>query len=76
MNADKRYYTVHSNKRKELVYVETDVIGKNISTKAVGSSARHDITDEYKFKEGTTSERAALLCKKIFFIYYRYFMSQ
>ena len=28
-------------------------IGTNISTKAVGSKEREDITDQYKYKEGT-----------------------
>lgn len=69
MNADIRYYTVHSNKHTELSDVETNEVGKNISTKAVGSSERHDITDEYKFKEGTTTERAALLCEEIIVIF-------
>jgi transglutaminase 1 len=31
---------------------ETNVIGMKISTKAVGSNARHDITHEYKHPEG------------------------
>lgn len=34
-----------------------DVIGRNISTKAVGSFMRHDITDQYKHPEGSEEER-------------------
>ncbi|XP_063816474.1 protein-glutamine gamma-glutamyltransferase 5-like [Pseudophryne corroboree] len=39
---------------------ETDTlsIGKNISTKAVGSNSREDITDQYKYAEGSAQERA------------------
>ncbi len=36
----------------EVLYKETDVIGKKISTKSVGWNRRNDITDEYKYKEG------------------------
>mgnify|MGYP001793593238 CR=1 FL=1 len=43
-------------------------IGKNISTKSVGKNRdrstqaddREDITDQYKYKEGTAAERAAV----------------
>jgi len=31
---------------------ETRYVGKNISTKAVGSDEREDVTDQYKFSEG------------------------
>ncbi|XP_063969739.1 protein-glutamine gamma-glutamyltransferase 4-like [Lytechinus pictus] len=36
-------------------------VGKNISTKAVGSDARNDVTSEYKFPEGSAEERAAVM---------------
>ena len=39
-------------------------IGKSISTKAVGSSDRQDITHEYKFPEGFTVHNA-LHCNSI-----------
>ena len=48
-----------------LAQVDTASVGKNISTKAIGSSNRHDITDLYKFPEGSSAERAALLGKKL-----------
>ena len=35
-------------------------VGKNISTKAVGSTDREDITSQYKYPEGSPEERAAL----------------
>jgi annulin len=46
-----------------------------MSTKAVGSSDRIDVTSEYKFKESTPEEREVMLkalktCKNIFSRYY------
>ena len=61
VNADVRYYTVNSDNSLTLSDVDTSHVGKNISTKAIGSSDRHDVTNVYKFKEGSTAERAALL---------------
>ncbi|XP_042521836.1 protein-glutamine gamma-glutamyltransferase 4 [Dipodomys spectabilis] len=43
-----------------LIAVETDSIGKNISTKAVGQDRRHDITYQYKYPEGSAEEREAM----------------
>ena len=61
MNADVRYYTVHEDGTQTLTRVNTSHVGKKISTKAVGSSLREDITLDYKFPERSLSERAALL---------------
>ena len=61
VNADIRYYTVHEDGSTTLARVNTTHVGKNISTKAVGSSDVNHITGEYKFREGSTSERAAML---------------
>lgn len=36
-------------------------VGKNISTKSVGSSYREDITDLYKYQESSQEERAVML---------------
>ena len=63
VNADIRYYTPHEDDTLELTRVVTTHVGKNISTKAIESDAREDITLQYKFAEGSTSERAALLGK-------------
>ncbi|XP_072259862.1 protein-glutamine gamma-glutamyltransferase 6-like [Pyxicephalus adspersus] len=43
----------------ERIKTNTSSIGKCISTKAVGSGARIDITSSYKNKEGTPEEREA-----------------
>ncbi|GAB1286892.1 Protein-glutamine gamma-glutamyltransferase E [Apodemus speciosus] len=37
--------------------VDTHSIGKYISTKAVGSNSRLDVTDKYKYPEGSNEER-------------------
>lgn len=39
------------------VWVEESDVGFSISTKAVGSSDREDVTNHYKYKEGTEMER-------------------
>ena len=36
----------------EVLRVQKNVVGQNISTKAVGRDAREDITRNYKFPEG------------------------
>ena len=36
----------------EVIYREHSAIGQHISTKAVGSSDREDVTGHYKFPEG------------------------
>ena len=61
VNADIRYYTVHADRTKTLTRVNTTHVGQNISTKAVGSRQVNIITWDYKFREGSSSERAALL---------------
>ena len=44
-------------------HTHTHKVGKSISTKAVGTKKREDITNRYKYKEGTLAERAALGAK-------------
>ena len=61
MNADIRYYTINPDRTRTLTRVNSTHVGKNISTKAVGTNQREDVTLDYKFAERSTSERAALL---------------
>ena len=42
------------------MFSDTTHVGKSISTKAVGTIWREDITLAYKYAEGTAEERAAL----------------
>ncbi|CAI5687205.1 unnamed protein product [Oreochromis niloticus] len=39
------------------IFSDTKRVGQSISTKAVGSNTRLDITDSYKYKEGSNEER-------------------
>ena len=52
VNADICRWVCYSNGKRERVYCDTASIGRNISTKAVGSNHRVDITNNYKFPEG------------------------
>uniref|UniRef100_A0ABM5G4P5 Protein-glutamine gamma-glutamyltransferase E-like n=1 Tax=Pogona vitticeps TaxID=103695 RepID=A0ABM5G4P5_9SAUR len=57
VNADICRWVCYSNGKRERVYCDTASIGRNISTKAVGSNHRVDITNNYKFPEGSAEER-------------------
>ncbi|XP_032833350.2 coagulation factor XIII A chain-like [Petromyzon marinus] len=57
VNGDRVYWVWGKDWRFHKVYTDTSVIGKDISTKAVGSMRREDITLQYKFPEGSREER-------------------
>lgn len=55
VNADKVYWVVKKVNGKDKyikISTETQGIGVNISTKAVGQDEREDITAQYKYPEG------------------------
>uniref|UniRef100_A0A672PRK9 Protein-glutamine gamma-glutamyltransferase 2 n=1 Tax=Sinocyclocheilus grahami TaxID=75366 RepID=A0A672PRK9_SINGR len=52
VNADKITWLVMANGSKKKILSDTKTVGQNISTKAVGSDSRQDITDQYKHPEG------------------------
>lgn len=52
VNADCVTWIRYSKKRKERIYSNTRKIGKFISTKAVGTNSRVDVTANYKYPEG------------------------
>lgn len=57
VNADRVYWIVKKVNGKDKYFkvgTETQSIGKNISTKAVGQNRREDITREYKYPEGNS----------------------
>ncbi|NWW43123.1 TGM4 glutamyltransferase, partial [Pedionomus torquatus] len=63
VNADKVYWVVKKVNGKDKyikINTETQGIGVNISTKAVGRDTREDITAEYKFPEGSEEERKSM----------------
>ncbi|XP_075373593.1 protein-glutamine gamma-glutamyltransferase 6-like [Mycteria americana] len=57
VNADYVTWIHYSNRRKERIYSDTRKIGKFISTKAVGTNSRVDVTANYKYAEGSLRER-------------------
>ncbi|KAL4604837.1 protein-glutamine gamma-glutamyltransferase 2-like [Arapaima gigas] len=57
VNADVVSWVVDSSGSKRRISADTKTVGQNISTKAVGSNQRMDITDNYKYPEGTRKER-------------------
>nr|XP_028606670.1 protein-glutamine gamma-glutamyltransferase 4-like isoform X1 [Podarcis muralis] len=63
VNADRVFWLVKNVDGKETytkLREETKVIGKSISTKAVGKDTREDITGQYKFPEESPEERKAV----------------
>ncbi|XP_006893113.1 PREDICTED: protein-glutamine gamma-glutamyltransferase 4 [Elephantulus edwardii] len=63
VNADQIVWlmkTVNGKKYFKKVSVSTNNVGRSISTKEVGHDSRRDITNEYKFPEGSLEERKAM----------------
>ncbi|XP_074868233.1 protein-glutamine gamma-glutamyltransferase 6-like [Carettochelys insculpta] len=58
VNADCTKWIVYQDGTRRKVYCDTETIGKAISTKALGSNARVDVTYNYKYPEGSPEERA------------------
>ncbi|XP_067228882.1 protein-glutamine gamma-glutamyltransferase 2 isoform X1 [Chanodichthys erythropterus] len=58
VNADKITWLIMANGSKKKILSDTKTVGQNISTKAVGSNSRRDISDQYKHPEGSVKERA------------------
>ncbi|XP_029469348.1 protein-glutamine gamma-glutamyltransferase E-like [Rhinatrema bivittatum] len=57
VNADYESYIVYDSGYTVKTYTSTKLIGKNISTKDVGSDVRIDVTRNYKFDEDSSEER-------------------
>ncbi|KFM78740.1 Annulin, partial [Stegodyphus mimosarum] len=76
VNADKVYWRFHGkNQPLKLIKRQTETIGQYISTKAIGSYDREDITNEYKYSEQSAEEREVMLralrqCGNVFSRYY------
>ncbi|XP_030042797.1 protein-glutamine gamma-glutamyltransferase K [Microcaecilia unicolor] len=60
VNSDKVYWQRQAGGNFKKVCVEEKAVGHRISTKAVGSNAREDITHLYKHPEGSEAERQAV----------------
>ena len=56
VNGDRVYWDVEDDDGSmRAAYVDTNSIGKCISTKAPGENARLDLTNAYKYREGECS---------------------
>ncbi|XP_071393502.1 protein-glutamine gamma-glutamyltransferase K [Centroberyx affinis] len=60
VNSDKIYWQRNLNGTFSQIHSEKKAVGHEISTKAVGSDERADITHLYKHSEGTEEERIAV----------------
>ncbi|XP_071657493.1 protein-glutamine gamma-glutamyltransferase K [Patagioenas fasciata] len=60
VNSDKVYWQRQPGGGFAVVHVEGGAIGRRISTLGAGSSARLDVTDQYKHPEGSDAERRAV----------------
>ncbi|XP_063816608.1 protein-glutamine gamma-glutamyltransferase E-like [Pseudophryne corroboree] len=57
LNADRVDWLEYSNGSIRKIRSNTNSVGRLTSTKAVGSNARADVTNNYKYAEGTPKER-------------------
>ncbi|XP_018419789.1 PREDICTED: protein-glutamine gamma-glutamyltransferase E-like, partial [Nanorana parkeri] len=57
VNCDQAHWIKHTDGRKTLAYSEPAGVGQLTSTKAVGAFQRRDITNDYKYPEGSDKER-------------------
>ncbi|KAJ8357746.1 hypothetical protein SKAU_G00205400 [Synaphobranchus kaupii] len=60
VNSDKIFWQRNADGTFTQFHMEKKAVGHCISTKAVGSDERHDITHLYKYPEGTEEERIAV----------------
>ncbi|XP_074506414.1 protein-glutamine gamma-glutamyltransferase K isoform X2 [Sebastes fasciatus] len=60
VNSDKIYWQKNLNATFRQIHIEKKAVGHCISTKAVGSDERADITHLYKHQEGSEEERIAV----------------
>uniref|UniRef100_A0A1A8DZ09 protein-glutamine gamma-glutamyltransferase n=1 Tax=Nothobranchius kadleci TaxID=1051664 RepID=A0A1A8DZ09_NOTKA len=60
VNSDVVYYSRKKDGTMQLIKVNRTHVGRMVLTKAAGEVTRRDITDNYKFSEGTSEERSVL----------------
>ncbi|XP_078270010.1 coagulation factor XIII A chain-like [Rhinoraja longicauda] len=66
VNSDVVYWTQQNDGTLVKGEVKTDDVGKLILTKSVGSDMRMNITDQYKYPEGSREERASLKMAELY----------
>lgn len=57
VNGDRVHWRENELGETEVISIDAHAVGKFISTKAVGSNDRHDLTNDYKYPEGSAEER-------------------
>ncbi|KAK5867820.1 hypothetical protein PBY51_012280 [Eleginops maclovinus] len=57
VNADIVYWIVHEDDQRQRIRVDQASVGRNISTKSVYGDYRDDVTQHYKYSEGSKKER-------------------
>ncbi|KAK3518803.1 hypothetical protein QTP70_014891, partial [Hemibagrus guttatus] len=60
VNSDRLYWQKNTDGTFTQTSIQKSIVGHNISTKAVGSDSREDITHLYKHPEGSDAERVAV----------------
>lgn len=58
VNGDKVNWKENEMGETEVISIDAHAVGRYISTKAVGSNDRHDLTEDYKYPEGSAEERS------------------
>ncbi|KAF7462809.1 hypothetical protein GHT09_011336 [Marmota monax] len=61
VNADEVIWLLRDGEAQEILAHNTSSIGKEISTKMVGSDQHQDITGSYKYPEGSPEERSVFM---------------
>ncbi|CAD7671057.1 unnamed protein product [Nyctereutes procyonoides] len=61
VNADEVIWLFRNGQAQEILVHNTSSIGKEISTKMVGSDQRQNITSSYKYPEGSPEERSVFM---------------
>lgn len=57
INADVVHWIVGEDGQRQRVYLDRNAVGRNISTKSVFGEGREDVTENYKYPEGSAKER-------------------
>ncbi|XP_067856731.1 protein-glutamine gamma-glutamyltransferase 2-like [Heptranchias perlo] len=57
VNADYVSWLLRNDGSKKQIMANSRLVGQNISTKAIGTDEREDVTNNYKYQEGTKEER-------------------
>ncbi|PAA94585.1 hypothetical protein BOX15_Mlig026787g1 [Macrostomum lignano] len=62
VNACIKHWAIGKDGSRKEIFSDPRKVGQSISTKAVGSDERQDVTHQYKYNEGTPEEEEAFKC--------------